>query len=212
MAGRTWQERIELHGNGIDTDHATQSELEDYVATKTYTYETENFTDDTLWGVYQEDFVDFTVEAFQNLRTDTRAKLRVHLLQRGVYVQAHSKNLSIGKTLFNVLQEDTAHQWTDQELAQTADKLDILSKSLRRRLTSEGTITSTVASVQGTVTPSNTPLQPVQGPVTPPNVVLQPVQPSRPVSPAAPASHSPPAAATTSYSPPQTVQLGQTPL
>ena len=51
MSELSWNERIDKHANGIDLDESA-AELDKYIGTKIYTYETENLTDDTLWATY----------------------------------------------------------------------------------------------------------------------------------------------------------------
>ena len=151
MAELTWSERIEKHGYGIDPDESP-SELNDYVATKLHVYEVEGFMDDTLWGLFQEDFEGFTVDTFQKLQSSLRSKLRTHLLQRGVYVQPYSKGLTISQTLYDVLQEYEQRQWTDKEVADTANKLELLSRPLKIQL-------ARITATQAPVTPLDRPVR-----------------------------------------------------
>jgi hypothetical protein len=200
MADLTWKERIDKYSYGIDlTAIADPAELDEYVATRAYLYEQEDFMDDSLWCMFQEDFEGFTVDSFQRMRTDSRVRLRKLLLQRGVYIQTHNKALSISQALHASLQEYDQHQWTDQELAETADKVEILSISLRRRLTGESIKVPAVTAVQQPVTPPYGQSQPVH---SSPGPTVSPVQPLRPISPTA----------TAGYGPPMAVQPVQTPL
>jgi hypothetical protein len=105
------------------------------VETKIYVYEYHNFTDYTLWTVFQEDFEDFTADTFGKVRVDTRARLRTHLLRRGVYVATHNKRDSISKVLIDTIVGEEFHKWTDEEITSTLAELgSMASISLRKRL------------------------------------------------------------------------------
>ena len=73
-------------------------------------------SDYTLWSLFQEDFTGWTSENIKTLRNDTRAKLRLHLLKRGVYVPPYNNRYPILDALFATLNEEEQHEWTDQEL------------------------------------------------------------------------------------------------
>jgi hypothetical protein len=66
----------------------------------------EEFTDYTLWTVFQEEFYGFTADNFKRIRADTRAKLPTHLLKREVYVATHDNRHSFSEVLFDLLQEE----------------------------------------------------------------------------------------------------------
>ena len=98
-----WAEKITKHDNGIIAATTTKEELGEYVTTKVYIYIQEEFTDYILWTVFQEEFEGFTADDFKRMRTDTRAQLRTHLLQRGVYIAKHSNRVTILERLFEVI-------------------------------------------------------------------------------------------------------------
>ena len=111
-----WKERIARHGYGIDIATASEEDLEEYVETKIYEYIYKNFTDYTLRSLFQEEFEGFTIEDFIKIRSITRAKLRIYLLQRGVYVATHSNRYPLYKVLHDVLTEEEPHEWIDEEI------------------------------------------------------------------------------------------------
>jgi len=84
--------------------------------TKIYKYIYENFMDYTLWLLFQEEFEGFTIKDFRKIRSITRAKLRTHLLQRGVYVATYSNRYPLYKVLYDVLIEEEPHKWIDKEI------------------------------------------------------------------------------------------------
>ena len=98
-----WQEKILKYSDGIAAATASKDELGDYVATKVYVHTQENFTDYTLWTVFKEEFKGFTTKDFRRMQTNIRAKLRTHLLKRGVHVGRHNSRYSILEALFNLL-------------------------------------------------------------------------------------------------------------
>ena len=58
-----------------------QNDLEEYVATKIYLHNYENFTDFSLWTVFKEEFENFTIIDFKWLYVSTRIKLYTYLLR-----------------------------------------------------------------------------------------------------------------------------------
>jgi hypothetical protein len=124
------------YGYGIDADEATKDELVEFVQTVIYLHKTEDLTDNDLWLVFQEQFEGFTVESFKKIRTETRSKLRRHLLKRGVYVGQHSNRVTISELLFEVIQQEELHQWTDEDIETTIKELaePMHTRALRDRL------------------------------------------------------------------------------
>jgi len=105
-----WKERIARYSYRIDVATALKEDLEEYMETKIYKYIYKNFTDYTLWSLFQEEFEGFTIKDFRKIRSVTRAKLYTHLLQRGVYVAIHSNRYPLYKVLYNVLTEKEPHE------------------------------------------------------------------------------------------------------
>src|SRR6266568_5671577 len=101
-----WAEKVSRLGDRVDTENATQNDLEEYVATKIYLHNYENFIDFSLWTVFKEEFENFTTTDFKRLYVSTRTKLRAHLLRRGVYVEKHNTKRYISDCLFSFLQEE----------------------------------------------------------------------------------------------------------
>jgi hypothetical protein len=168
-----WAERVSRLGDRIDTENATQDDLEEYVATKIYLHNYEDFTDYDLWTIFREEFKNFTVNNFRQLRIGTRAKLRAHLLRRGVYVGKHNTKRHISDVLVSVLQEEEQHVWTNDELADTLVELKLMiTVSLRSRLNS--TLTGLATTSSRLCSPSlssrhNTPSDTIPSDTTPSN-------------------------------------------
>jgi hypothetical protein len=133
----SWNKKIAKHSDGINAAKATKEELAEYVATKIYVHVLEEFTDYTLWTVVQEEFEGFTIDDFKKMRSDTRAKLRTHLLKRGVYVGTHNSRYTLSEALFDFLQEEEPHNWTDEELIATLSEVKpMITVTLQDRLNS----------------------------------------------------------------------------
>jgi hypothetical protein len=140
MEELTWAQKIEKHGYGIDVANATKEDLSEYTNTKIHVHVLHGFMDNTLWDAFKEEFDNFTTYDFQRIRTDIRIKLRVHLLSRGVYVTTHNSRHTISDALYDVVQEEKQHEWTDQELMETTVKIrPMITTALEDRLNSNKT-------------------------------------------------------------------------
>lgn len=137
----TWAAKLSKHNNGIDTSIASKEELEDYTATKIYEHVHENFRDFDLWMVFKEEFEDFTTDVFREMGVGIRTKLRAHLVMRGVYVAKPSTKdkYTLSDGLFDLVQEEEQHKWTDEELTDVLNGEPMNTGSLRKRLNSSKT-------------------------------------------------------------------------
>lgn len=154
-----WDERIKKHGHGINTDKASGDELEDYVATKVHVHIVEDFNDFSLWACYKEEFEAFTIDTFKRLRTDTRIKLRKHLIQRGVFVAPSNSRYTISNALSDIIKEEDPHQWSYEDLG-IVQGMPIVSTIIRDRIKAQGAGVTTV------ITPATpTPYTPTSPPI-----------------------------------------------
>ena len=62
----------------------------------------EEFTDYTLWIIFQEEFHGFTANDFKRIYFKLRVKLRIHLLKRGVYITIYNNRYTLLEVLFDV--------------------------------------------------------------------------------------------------------------
>ena len=76
-----WAEKVSRLGDRIDTENATQDNLEEYVATKIYLHNYEDFTDYDLWTIFREEFKNFIINNFKQLCISIKAKLHAYLLK-----------------------------------------------------------------------------------------------------------------------------------
>ena len=114
---------------------ASKTELGEYVDTKLHIYE--EFSDYTLWSLFQEDFAGWTSENFKTLRNDTRAKLRLHLLRERSLRPPYNNRYPISDALVATLNEEEQHDWTDQELVETLKIVrPMITVTLQSRLNS----------------------------------------------------------------------------
>ena len=165
-----WAEMASKYGYGINANEATKDELVEFVETVIYLHETQELTDNDLWAVFQEQFEGFTVESFRKIRTDIRSKLRRHLLKRGVYVGKRSNRAAISDLLFEVIQQEEQHQWTDEDIETTIKELaePMHTRALRDRLnqTLDG-LTTNLKPTQPTATATVPPKTQILTPMTP---------------------------------------------
>jgi len=98
-----WKERIARYGYGINVTTALKEDLEEYMETKIYEYIYENFTNYTLWSLFQEEFKGFTIKDFKKICFAIKAKLYTYLLKRGVYITIYNNRYTLSKVLFNLL-------------------------------------------------------------------------------------------------------------
>ena len=131
-----WKERIAKYGYGIDLETATDDDLTVYVETKMHLYARHNLTDYSLWTVFQEDFEDFTPKLFKRVQSSTRMGIRSYLVKWVVYVATHSRRVTISERLFEVIQREEQHQWTDEDIKTTIKELaePLITVTLRDRL------------------------------------------------------------------------------
>ena len=107
---KKWARGINIQSDDIDI-----RDINDFVRFKTLEYEDANLKDDELWGLYQDDFKDFTVEIFKNCNQTRVQKLRTILRTNGVWVQKH-RNTTVPESLFSTIQEADPTDWTISEI------------------------------------------------------------------------------------------------
>jgi hypothetical protein len=115
----TWSQKIDKYSDGIDTATAEKKDLDEYVDTMIYMNEQDEFMDDSLWGVAKDQFDTFTIANWRKMSTPARTRLRNHLLRGGVYVKSWSKNTTLTDTLYEAINEETQHEWTNQEILES---------------------------------------------------------------------------------------------
>src|SRR6266568_9116990 len=76
------------------------------------------------------------MESFKKICTNIKSKLQRHLLKRGVYIGRYNSRVTVSKLLFEVVQQEKQHQWTDKEIVATIKELaePLATKTLRDRL------------------------------------------------------------------------------
>ena len=67
-------EKIIKYSDRIIAVTAIKEELGEYVTIKVYIHVQEEFTDYTLWTVFQEEFYGFTANDFKRMRSKLRVK------------------------------------------------------------------------------------------------------------------------------------------
>ena len=95
--------KVRKHGSGINLGETTKDELAEFMETKIYMHEKEDFLDNTLWTVFWEEFKEFTLKDFQKMYLDTKAKLQIYLLKRRVCVTKYNARITLFNILFNII-------------------------------------------------------------------------------------------------------------
>ncbi|KAI0995467.1 hypothetical protein K3495_g12712 [Podosphaera aphanis] len=121
--------------NQINLSTASPADLSNYTAFKVNFYEEENVSDSNLWELFQDNFRDFTVLTFSQIKLRVQQVLRDCLRSRGVYISKNSKRKTISQTLFHCLQEEEQHEWRDENLDDILNENYIFkSPKLARRI------------------------------------------------------------------------------
>jgi hypothetical protein len=68
------------------------------------------FIDYILWTVFQEEFYGFTANDFKKIHTNIKAKLRIYLLKKGVYIITHNNKHILSEVLFDLFQEERLYK------------------------------------------------------------------------------------------------------
>lgn len=108
---------------GIDTGDARPKGLNEYIRTKVYEYKLDRRKDENLRDLYQDDFKNFTEETFKMANQKELQNLRTCLRCGGVFVAHNTKQVTIARTLVDVINEDEQHKWTDQDVKNVASDL-----------------------------------------------------------------------------------------
>jgi hypothetical protein len=64
------------------------------------------FIDYILWTIFQEEFYRFIINNFKKIRPDTKAKLRIYLLKKRIYITIHSNRYIFPEVLFDFFQKE----------------------------------------------------------------------------------------------------------
>ena len=59
-----WAMKVRKYSGGINLGETIKDKLVEFIETKIYIYEKEDFLDNTLWTIFWEKFKEFTLEDF----------------------------------------------------------------------------------------------------------------------------------------------------
>jgi hypothetical protein len=94
------------------------------------------------------------------MSTPARTRLRNHLLRGGVYVKSWSKNTTLADTLYEAINEETQHEWTNQEILDSLKTVNYKFSSPYIRLQLNANQTGlAIDSATSPAIPTTTPLQ-----------------------------------------------------
>ncbi|TQS35749.1 hypothetical protein Golomagni_03821, partial [Golovinomyces magnicellulatus] len=97
----------EIKSSVPTSDNFVEEQLNDY---KKY-----EFRDDLLWEAFQESFLNFTVEDFEQVNSNRRYALRDFLRENGVYV-TKKKGYKVAQALYDTAQEENQSTWSTEEI------------------------------------------------------------------------------------------------
>ena len=92
----------------------TPEVVEGYILHTMMWYKMRKYDDYQLWEYFREDFKGWTTNIFALGSTKTVRDLRDYLREYGVYIVKDGK--AIAENLYDILQEEEYHQWTEQEV------------------------------------------------------------------------------------------------
>ncbi|RKF84325.1 hypothetical protein GcM1_115001 [Golovinomyces cichoracearum] len=99
-----------------------------------------------LWELFQNDFENFTVSTFSQVKLRTQQVLHDCLNSRGVHISKNNKRKTIAQTLFECLQEEDQHEWTNENIDDILnDNYVVKSPKLARRIANRDSTLSDIA-------------------------------------------------------------------
>ncbi|KAI1003494.1 hypothetical protein K3495_g4718 [Podosphaera aphanis] len=130
-----WRTEEHKWENRINLSTASPADLTSYTRFKAYYYKNEDVMDSNLWDLFQDDFKDFTISTFSQIKLRALQVLRDCLRSRGVFISKNTKRKTIAQTLFECLQEEEQHIWTLQDIQETfSENYNLKSQKLTRQL------------------------------------------------------------------------------
>jgi hypothetical protein len=112
-----WEEEEERWSNGIDlTTTASKEDLTSFITYKLWEYERDKIKDNYLWSSFTNDFEYFKIDNFALAGALITRELHGFLRQRGVYVAYKEKRTTYAQLLFDAVQEEKEHKWTEEEI------------------------------------------------------------------------------------------------
>lgn len=130
-----WKEKIKQWNNGIDLEEATAEDIQDYAATKIYTYKLDDCVDADMWDAFCDEFEGRTKVTFNIIPAKQLGTLRRQLRTNGVFVQSNGKNITLVETLLKVLNEEERHKWTNEEMTAACNEVvPLRTRQLRSRV------------------------------------------------------------------------------
>ncbi|KAI1006879.1 hypothetical protein K3495_g1347 [Podosphaera aphanis] len=109
----------EAWGTPFNPDDANQQKkpiVNGYITLMILKYDISKYTDSLLWKDFREDFEGWSLENFKIGNRTALKKLRDHLITHGVWIRAQAGSISYAKVLYECLENDEQHQWTEREI------------------------------------------------------------------------------------------------
>ena len=102
--------------NPDDENQQKEPIVNGYITLMILKYEMSKYTDILLWKDFREDFEGWSLENFKIGNRTALKKLRDYLITHGVWIRAQAGSTSYAKVLYECLENDEQHQWTEKEI------------------------------------------------------------------------------------------------
>ena len=99
-----------------DDNNHTEKVVNGYIIHMQLYYQDMDYRDYSLWEYYREDFEGLTKELFDLADSRIRRSFRDYLRQYGIWIP--KDNDPVPQTLYEVLQQQEYHEWTELETLQ----------------------------------------------------------------------------------------------
>ena len=110
---------LENWGKPLDIqqeDQCTKGRINNYITLMLVRYRQKGYQDFDLWEEFREGFEEWDAELFGKASREALKDLRTYLTRHGVWVKRQAGSNSYARILMETLQEDTMHEWTEEEI------------------------------------------------------------------------------------------------
>ncbi|KAF7137004.1 hypothetical protein CNMCM5793_006755 [Aspergillus hiratsukae] len=107
----TWGKSVDT----LDKENQTEEILNGHITCILRAWTTMRITDLALWNDFKDEFNGWTLDTFKVANKTVLKMLRPHLTTHGVSIRI-GPGISFAKGLHDCLQEDTQHEWTEEDI------------------------------------------------------------------------------------------------
>jgi hypothetical protein len=133
-AGLTYELDEENWGKRFDPSnegHHTHGRLNNYITLQLVRYQQKQYEEDELWEEFREGFEGWTQDLFDEASREALKELRTYLVDHGVWVRP-ARGIKFSRALIRTLEEETQHQWTDDEITEEQERRDKATSRVRQ--------------------------------------------------------------------------------